>query len=114
MPKAFASTIPNESSVLESWIVCLSYDNSPLDRFDSSKVVAISEQAMSENGHLYVFLPIAYKLSKSPDATISELSSALASNVDIASLINSYTSLLEKDSQQSSAIANNDFENERI
>jgi hypothetical protein len=110
MPKSFDAKLPSELSLLQGFITSLSYDNSSV--VDSESLASIGDGALSERAHLMVFSPVAFQASKSTRPEISRLCDHIAMSVDIASLINSYTTLLH-DRSDKKHIETSSF-NERI
>lgn len=98
MPTTFEATTPTEFSLLQGFIVSLSYDNSSI--VDSESLPAVGDGALSEKAHLLVFCPVAFQVSKSTRPEISGLCDHIAMSVDIGSLISSYTALLQERSEK--------------
>jgi hypothetical protein len=101
IPRSFDARRITETELIESWLMTMT--SSPMELMRSRKAAgseAGKKKSFDKTGHLLIFLPIAFQLHQCASEEIKDIVVLITSSVDIAALLNSYTSLLEKIDQQ--------------
>lgn len=89
---------PIEDELLTSWLASVAAvgERAPISSATQRKSHTVLARGLSEKAHLVLFAPIAYKLLACPHGEIRDLAHALSANVDLGSLVASYTELLDR------------------
>ena len=90
-PKSFNGRKAQETEMLQSWLVNMT--DPPVEEEWRKSSDRDDEESFSKQGHLFIFLPIAFKLLQCDCEDIKDIVLIITSTVDIAALINSYSDL---------------------
>jgi len=89
-PRSFNGKKSNEKEICQSWLMNLT--NPPIE--ESWEVSPVDEsKSFSKNSHLFIFLPIAFKLLQCDSEEVKDIALIITSTVDIAALVSSYTEI---------------------
>ena len=89
---------PIEDELLNSWLVSILAGTERRQSLKERRAISgISPTpSLSEKAHLVLLAPIAYKLLTCKHVEVHELANAISANVDLGSLVVSYTELLDR------------------
>jgi hypothetical protein len=105
VPRKFSLISATENQLLKTWLNALTYEQIVADK-SSTEMEGKKSRALNIKGHLFIFLPLSFRLIQCQDKALSALGASL-SNVDIAELLHSYRLLEEQ-------VSRNTFESAAI
>jgi hypothetical protein len=90
-PKTFNGRKSQEKEILQSWL--LNMTDPLVEELWEEPVQPDESKSFSKKGHLFIFLPVAFKLLQCDCEEVKDIVHIITSTVDIAALIDSYCGL---------------------